>query len=42
MQLHFMASVQKGEKQEKSEKMSNFLKACISGMAGMICFKSGT
>ena len=35
------ASVWKEENKKKTKKMSNFLKAYISGMIGTIYFKSG-
>ena len=31
----------KRKEKKKTKKMSNFLKAYISGTAGMICFRSG-
>ena len=37
----FYQVCKKEEKEKKMKKMSNFLKACISGMAGMIYFRSG-
>ena len=39
--LCFMAVSEKKKKEEKMKKMSDFLKAYISGMAGAIYFRSG-